>query len=57
MQAPGGQARATGKHVGRPRGEHPERERVLRRRDQGRSWRQVALALGCSVWAARMAAS
>ena len=48
-------ARATGKHVGRPRGRRPDREQVLRLRDQGQSWRQVAQALGCTTWAARQA--
>ena len=46
-------ARAAGKRIGRPHADRPERAEVLRLREQGRSWREVAKTLGCSTWAAR----
>ncbi len=48
-------ARAAGKRIGRPQADRPERNEVLRLRDQGKSWREVSNALGCSTWAARQA--
>ncbi len=50
-------ARAAGKRIGRPQGPRPKRAEVLRLRKQGRSWREVSMALGCSTWAARQAAA
>jgi putative DNA-invertase from lambdoid prophage Rac len=48
-------ARAAGKRIGRPRGPAPDRAAVQRLRRQGRSWREVSMALGCTTWAARQA--
>jgi putative DNA-invertase from lambdoid prophage Rac len=50
-------ARASGKRIGRPHADRPERTEVVRLRDQGKSWREVSKALGCSTWAARQAAA
>jgi DNA invertase Pin-like site-specific DNA recombinase len=49
-------ARVAGKRIGRPAVERPERADVARLRAEGKSWREVSDALGCSVWAARAAA-
>ena len=46
-------ARAAGKRIGRPRGPAPDRDNVQRLRRQGKSWREVSTALGCTMWAAR----
>jgi DNA invertase Pin-like site-specific DNA recombinase len=48
-------ARATGKHIGRPRVVGPDRGAVATLRAAGKSWREVSQALGCSTWAARQA--
>jgi putative DNA-invertase from lambdoid prophage Rac len=48
-------ARAAGKRIGRPRGPAPDRNQVQRLRQQGKSWREVSNALGCTTWAARQA--
>lgn len=50
-------ARAAGKCIGRPHADRPERADVARLRGQGKSWREVSKALGCSTWAARQAAA
>ncbi|HSN14011.1 MAG TPA: recombinase family protein [Anaeromyxobacteraceae bacterium] len=50
-------ARASGKHIGRPRVVGPAPSEVQRLRAAGRSWRQVAAELRCSTWAARQAAA
>jgi DNA invertase Pin-like site-specific DNA recombinase len=50
-------ARATGKRIGRPQAARPVVADVQRLREQGRSWREVAAALGCSTWAARSTAA
>jgi DNA invertase Pin-like site-specific DNA recombinase len=50
-------ARASGKHIGRPQSARPARDEVLRLRDAGESWRQVATALKCSTWVARQVAA
>lgn len=49
-------AREAGKLVGRPAVERPDHADVVRLRAQGKSWREVSEALGCSTWAARSAA-
>jgi DNA invertase Pin-like site-specific DNA recombinase len=49
-------AREAGRRIGRPAVERPERADVTRLRAEGKSWREVSNALGCSVWAARAAA-
>ncbi|WP_243336677.1 recombinase family protein [Anaeromyxobacter soli] len=46
-------AREAGKRIGRPQSERPERADVMRLRKDGKSWRAVSKALGCSTWAAR----
>lgn len=48
-------ARAAGKHLGRPRADRPEHADMQRLRQQGKSWRDVSKALGCSTWVARQA--
>jgi DNA invertase Pin-like site-specific DNA recombinase len=50
-------ARAAGKRIGRPHADRPDRAEVARLRDQGKSWREVSKALGCSTWAARQEAA
>lgn len=49
-------ARRAGKHVGRPRVPRPDATQVAQLRAAGKSWRQVANQLGCSIWLARQAA-
>jgi DNA invertase Pin-like site-specific DNA recombinase len=46
-------ARARGSVLGRPRVERPPLPRVLELRERGRSWGEIAGALGCTEWAAR----
>jgi DNA invertase Pin-like site-specific DNA recombinase len=48
-------ARETGKRIGRPPAARPSPAEVMRLRTQGKSWREVSKALGCSSWAARQA--
>jgi DNA invertase Pin-like site-specific DNA recombinase len=50
-------AREAGKKLGRPGGPRPPRAEVARLRAAGRSWREIASMLKCSVWAARSAAA
>ncbi len=47
--------RAAGERIGRPRAPRPKRAEVQRLRKQGRSWREVSVALGCTTWATRQA--
>jgi putative DNA-invertase from lambdoid prophage Rac len=49
-------AREAGKKIGRPAVQRPDHADVARLRAQGKSWREVSEALGCSTWAAREAA-
>jgi len=49
-------ARAAGKHIGRPRATLPPAEEVKRLKAAGLSWPAIAAQLGCSEWAARLAA-
>jgi DNA invertase Pin-like site-specific DNA recombinase len=48
-------AKSSGKRIGRPPAARPSPADVMRLRTQGKSWRQVSKALGCSTWAARQA--
>jgi DNA invertase Pin-like site-specific DNA recombinase len=50
-------AKTAGRRIGRPRVVLPARGEVARLRAEGQSWRQISASLGCSTWAARMAAS
>lgn len=50
-------ARAAGKRIGRPHADRPDRAEVVRLRHEGKSWREVSKALGCSTWAARQVAA
>lgn len=50
-------AKAAGRRIGRPLAALPARGEVARLRTEGRSWRQVSAALGCSTWAARRSAA
>lgn len=47
-------ARRAGKQIGRPRGDRPPIEKVRALRVAGRSWSEVAAALGCTVRIARL---
>lgn len=49
-------ARRSGKRIGRPPVYRPARARVQELRTAGYTWQQVAEELGCTVWAARLAA-
>jgi DNA invertase Pin-like site-specific DNA recombinase len=50
-------AKESGKRIGRPKVARPQRDEVARLRAEGKSWRDVSDALGCSTWAARVAAA
>ena len=51
-------AREAGKRIGRPSSLPPGGPEAVRRlRAEGKSWSQVAAALGCSPWAARRASA
>jgi putative DNA-invertase from lambdoid prophage Rac len=54
VQAGQARARAAGKHVGRPRVVF-DRESVLRLRQEGRSWAEIAKTAGVSVGSVRRA--
>ena len=49
-------ARRAGKRIGRPRVVLPERVKVQHLKANGATWLDVAEELGCTVWAARLAA-
>jgi putative DNA-invertase from lambdoid prophage Rac len=49
-------AKQAGKRIGRPKVARPQRDDVARLRAEGKSWRDVSEALGCTTWAARAAA-
>lgn len=49
-------ARRAGKQLGRPRIDGPSPREVRKQRKQGRSWAEIADALGCSVGVARLRA-
>ncbi len=49
-------AKAAGKRIGRPGRARPQHAEVARLRAAGKSWREVAAGLGCTVWGARKAA-
>ena len=49
-------ARRAGKRIGRPRVALPERVKVQRLKANGATWLDIAEKLGCTVWAARLAA-
>jgi DNA invertase Pin-like site-specific DNA recombinase len=50
-------ARQGGKRIGRPKVARPQRAEVARLRAEGKSWREVSEALGCTTWAARAVAT
>jgi DNA invertase Pin-like site-specific DNA recombinase len=49
-------ARRAGKRIGRPPVALPEHGQVVRLKARGATWPEVAAHLGCTVWAARLAA-
>ena len=48
-------ARANGTALGRPRVRRPSTAKVRALRAEGWTWKEIAEALGCTVWAARQA--